>query len=243
MTASTAFEYPPIHYVDGVDGNTPLDAAGLNPAQLALAKAADGLTSQVNPSVNASTLYLAALNLFDATAGPRTPPLPPAASTSPGVVIGYKKVDGTGNFVTPTCTGADRIDSSSGPTSLPLKTLDQVVWFVSDGVSVWTTVAGALSLAALDSRYILTWLAAQTAACAAVPGQAVPCDTTGGTFPVTLTPSSVANGVIRVKWRAGLLAPTVIAGGGRALDPTWLGFGQLGACADFSDDGATWNIV
>jgi hypothetical protein len=89
----------------------------------------------------------------------------------------------------------------------------------------------------------LRWVP-RTGAYSAQPGEAVKCDTTGGTFAVTLNPSnSGVNGAIRVKWAAGTAAPTVTPLTGRVMDPTWAGFVNPGDSFDFSDDGSTWNLV
>jgi len=85
----------------------------------------------------------------------------------------------------------------------------------------------------------VSWVATQTAAYQAVAGQAIPCDTTGGTFAVAAPTSPTTNQVFRVKWLAGTNAPTVTG----AIDSAWQGFQTLGDSQDFSYTGSVWGAV
>lgn len=106
-----------------------------------------------------------------------------------------------------------------------------------DGTTAWN------ALAYFTSAPALTWVATKAAAYAAVAGEAVPADTTLGSFAVTLPTGSAVGSTIRVKWKTGVLPPTVIAAGGRALDASWPGFVAAGDSVTFVDDGTTWNVV
>jgi hypothetical protein len=86
--------------------------------------------------------------------------------------------------------------------------------------------------------YIYAWTAAKTAAYTAVANDAVPCNTTGGTFAVAAPTSPTINQRFRVKWISGSVAPTVTG-----VDSTFTGFGIVGDSADFAYDGTTWQLV
>ncbi len=110
--------------------------------------------ASITPATTSAAPTVGVLNLYDATSGNLTPPLPLANSLPAGTAIGFKKTDGNtlGYTLSPTCTGSDHIDSPSGSTALPMRTQNQIAWLSTDGVSVWTKVGGELSLPSLDAR-------------------------------------------------------------------------------------------
>lgn len=103
----------------------------------------------------------------------------------------------------------------------------------SPGTWVQSGGAGAAQVA---------FTAVKTANYTAAAGEVVLCNTTGGTFAVTL-PNIATNSFVRVKWRSGTVAPTVVAGSSATLDSVWPGFGAVGDSADFAYDGAMWNYL
>jgi hypothetical protein len=119
-----------------------------------------------------------------------------------------------------------------------------VVWSVAGNLgSVGVPAASAWPLLRTVGRP--SWTAAKTAACTAVAGDAVACNTTGGTFAVTMPASPAADASVWVKWVAGTTAPTIAANTRQTLDPTWSAFSAVGGIARFTFNASTsvWELV
>lgn len=156
--------------------------------------------------------------LWDTTSGSLVQTLPPAPADK--TIIGAKIVVlGTGHTVTVNCSGSDVFNKAGGGTSLVLSLVDQAVQLeYIAATSVWVVTGIDLSLSQLDARYNATYVplptrVAATGNVAAALGQTIACDTSGGTFTVTIPAASGGKGTVTVKWTAGTVPPTIALSG------------------------------
>lgn len=170
-------------------------------------------------SVQSGSITAAAgqLVLVTTASGNATVSLPTGVEA--GSQVGVKMVVlGGSNTVTIACTGSDKLNIAGGPTTLSLSMLNQGALLVYTG-SLWVIEGDDIPLAGLDARYManLVQTAVKTANYTAAANELVRCDTSGGSFTVTLPTAPVAGTLAGVKQVAvagvGTNAVTVACGG------------------------------
>ncbi len=133
-------------------------------------------------------------NEVDATSGARAMTL--ANATAAGQVVSFEKSDNSTNAVTLTLNL--RGTSSS---TLTLSLYREAIVLVSKSDGSWYPFADHKTLSSLDGRYVAisSRTSTKTSNYTAALGQLVPCDTSGGSFTVTLPAASGGKGRIVVK--------------------------------------------
>lgn len=223
--------------------------AAYNSASGATAVGAPGtngtLASGVSVSVSGAPTQPIVLAAASAMAGETTQPITVAASVGSAVVqessVSANGTNYAGLFLVETSGAAISGISYTFSNAAAANINGAAVQLVQlTNAPAWSLVASAPS-----PTKLLSWTANKTAAYTASPGDAVPCDTTTATFAVTFPASPPANTQVRVKWVAGTAAPTVAAGAGATLDPTWTSFPNVGDSVDFSFNTNTsvWELV